>query len=138
MVLTAAPSPAMRRATHGAKKYEAELSGSVMPLLDGKFEELDGTSAEVLTRFFAHYHGMVAFHSSQQARDKVLKALEGDGMIATKPRDYNRPLETLALEWALGQRAVGSVVVGLTKPAHAAAALATASAAVSAPGGYAN
>jgi hypothetical protein len=46
-----------------------------MPLLDSKLEELDEGSAQVLTAFLAHYHGMVRFHAANQAKERVLKSL---------------------------------------------------------------
>ena len=61
---------------------------------------------------------MVRYHAAQQAGDKVRKALkhlEGDG--------GSERTEGLALRWALRQRGVSDVVVGLTQPRHALAAL---------------
>jgi hypothetical protein len=117
-------------------------------MLDAKFEELDEGSASVLGRFFGHYHGMVRFHAASSAGERVRAALlapvaksssSGGGgsddpwlraQAARSPGGAaGAPLrlEALALAWALRQRGVtGSVVVGVSKPAHATANLATA------------
>jgi hypothetical protein len=44
--------------------YESELHGAIMPMLDRKFDELDETSAAVLTRFFAQVRRHRAHHQN--------------------------------------------------------------------------
>jgi len=110
-------------------------------------QELDETSAAVLGAFFVHYHGMVRFHSSASARERVLAALadgvsgsgadtwlqrqaaassggggsDGGGGGGPRPR-----LEALALAWALRQTGAAAVVVGARTPTHVDANLSAA------------
>ena len=84
----------------------------------------------ILHQFFAHYHGMVRYHAAQQASQKVRDALldfqnNANNNTSNSIIDSTSSSRTqsLALQWALQQRGVSDVVMGMTQPRHVEAAL---------------
>lgn len=96
-------------------QHEQELMGTVMPIIDGKFEEIDEESLEVLQNFFAALGLTARYHIARNTRSLLVKGGEG-----VDP--YNIPvgmkMQDFAIRELLKEKVVSKIVVGATKPDH--------------------
>ncbi|CAN0159131.1 unnamed protein product [Ectocarpus sp. 6 AP-2014] len=89
--------------------YEAELGGSITPMIADKFEALDDDSADLLQNFFDRYGKMVRYSCAQRARDMATTGKgcpSGAHLLAD-----SEPLQIYALRWLMGSPGVGCTVV---------------------------
>ncbi|CAM9500083.1 unnamed protein product [Scytosiphon promiscuus] len=94
--------------------YEAELGGSITPMIADKFEALDEDSADLLQKFFDRYGKMVRYSCAQRVRDMVVTG-EGcpSGAHALGEAD---PLQVYALRWLRKSPGVSCTVVEMDQP----------------------
>ncbi|CAN0267067.1 unnamed protein product [Ectocarpus sp. 6 AP-2014] len=89
--------------------YEAELGGSITPMIADKFEALDDDSADLLQNFFDRYGKMVRYSCAQRVRDMATTGKgcpSGAHLLAD-----SEPLQIYALRWLMGSPGVGCTVV---------------------------
>ncbi|CAM9254982.1 unnamed protein product [Discosporangium mesarthrocarpum] len=101
--------------------YEAELAGSITPILNDKFEGMDEASADILQLFFERYGAMVRFSCAQHTRSMVMT---GKGCPSgTHDLPEALPLQQYAVRWVARQPGVACTVVDMESPEHVKDAL---------------
>lgn len=96
-------------------QHEQELMATVMPIIDGKFEEIDEESLEVLQNFFAALGLTARYHIARNTRSLLVKGGEG-----VDPYDIpaGMKMQDFAIRELLKEKVVSKIVVGATKPDH--------------------
>mmetsp|Transcript_13184 Transcript_13184/g.26882 ORF Transcript_13184/g.26882 Transcript_13184/m.26882 type:complete len:420 (+) Transcript_13184:175-1434(+) len=94
--------------------YNSDLISSVIPLIKENFEEMDEDSSEVLSTFF-RWHGVaVRCHTAWSTRRLLIEGGE-DGKAERHDIPDEQTLQSYSLSYALEQKGVDMVEVGLPK-----------------------